>query len=136
MQISKIVSSNFKGLWSIGKDEKRDYIKQTYETIYYREAIYHPFSDESPEEIDRNMEEANKNLVCKGGYTYCLSIDFYITKPVLGERLCITKAQYEEISDMHASPHPISMNEPSYFYPTSIKHPQVDNIVNEIKGEK
>ena len=135
MQISKINSASFKGLWSIDKVEKRAHLKNLISDVYYREAVYHPFQDETPAEIEQTMKNSKKDMVYAGQENYGVYYrDFFVTKTILGERLSITKEQYEEIRDMKTRPHPISSsNHGGYFYPTSERRPEINMILNEIK---
>ncbi len=98
MKINSINSVNFKGLWEkkpvepIGKNSKG---KQ----VQVEENIYHPFADETQEEINANFVTPvvkaynvyHNSSPNRFSYQSCI-----IPKATVGEKLQITKAQYEE----------------------------------------
>ena len=106
MRISNINNANFKGLWEINKAEK----KGTMETmagsipVLERKATYHPFRDETIDEIAEVMSKVDNVHEAR----YYGGIKHYIlTEHYLGHSLQMTKEAYEEISDMKEDDKPV-----------------------------
>lgn len=106
MQISKINSANFKGLWETRQTDVMRPKNQP--PVFHREMIYHPFKNENAEDIKIEMEEQSKKNVW-GAFNKKLGVDHYVvTKHTLGSRLNITEEDYEKIQSMNKEGYPIS----------------------------
>ena len=105
MQISKINSANFKGLWEIRPIGRRwDDKRQC--PIFLEDDIYHPFRDETNKEVEAVMTQARKNSVYKYQNGRVNTPFVTVIKYKEGDRLNITKLQYSMIRDMREMPNP------------------------------
>ena len=109
MQVSKINSANFKGLWEIKTIHQKKLSDDLGDgfNISYQDAIYHPFKDETPEEIAKEMKkeqvgEVWENVDSDGDKYYPYSVE--VTEKVTrGETLGVTKAEFEAMQIMAKS---------------------------------
>ena len=117
MQISKINNINFKGLWGNKRTIQVAQEKEGNPKVYYKEKVYYPFSDEKPEEIRETMRQARKAPVWMANSYY--ELDHYvIIKHTLGDKLHITKKDYEEMTNPEGFGCPLrpNINEGVYDY--------------------
>ena len=106
MQISKINSVNFKGLWETRQTDAIRFKDQP--PVFHREMIYHPFKNETPDDIKTEMEEQSKKNVW-GVYDRNYDVDHYVvTQHILGSRLNISEEDYEKLQSMNREGYPIS----------------------------
>ena len=112
MQISRVNSVNFKGLWE--KSKERYLGKKHRSHVFVCDSVYHPFKDETQEEIDATFKEGRKSIYLsrsKHESPYW-SIDgpdsFIVVKESLGNRLSITKEQYSELEKLDEVSGPLS----------------------------
>ena len=119
MRIGRINGTNFNGLRSeqqrgkIGRDEGFE------PPVHLRDVTYHPFKDETGEEIQKAMEKARNNsfFSCYSNETINTERTpiYYISQiPHLVKSLDITKADYEKISKMREKNEPTSNQFISY----------------------
>lgn len=136
MQISKINSANFKGLWEFKTTQREERSWGYRSAIYVDEVIYHPFSDETPEKIQETMENAKKTPVYEGrfssGFFGSNPFCYVITKHSLGDKLNITQEEYENIQNMKQTPKPKSNNTKYYDYlPSQDRSHPIQKIMDE-----
>ena len=108
MQISKIGSINFKGLWTF----KRTDVKQSigrHCPVYFEDAIYHPFKDETQEEIDKIIAKEKETPVYEYLYDIwdpCGPDDITVLNHIVGERLNITSDEFAKTGKTPNAGHP------------------------------
>ena len=111
MRIGQINSLNFNGLWSEKQLKKLGRNDGFEPPVHLRKVVYHPFSDETQEEIQEAMKKAHENCVFSCYSNETINTErtpiYYISQtPSLGESLEITRADYEKIAAMREKNEP------------------------------
>lgn len=134
MQISKINSVNFKGLWEIKSTECKERVEDYGSKVFFDEAIYHPFKDETSGEIEQTLREERLNPVYEcddDRVNDPYGPDHYvITKHTLGSRLNITYNEYSQIKSMTMVGHP-ETDYPLYYSTSSSRKYPIQKIMDE-----
>lgn len=100
MQVNSI---SFSGLWEKGAKDKIGVNKNNRANVYNQELIYHPFSDETREEISHEFEKYDNKGWAKPAKDWKGIKSYVIADAKIGEPLNVTKADYEKIKKCYQS---------------------------------
>ncbi len=125
---------SFKGLWEhkshkkIGKIQVD--VKPYEENVYLEELVYHPFSDETPEDIKAQVDKYNNKLIeSKGTYHPAVPTWLTVIHPQVGSKLPFSSDLYKKISEMKVEPY--KDNDDSCIYFDEV-HPSKEEEVNKL----
>ena len=140
MEISRINNTNFKGLWTSKNkqtgmvDEENPRDRGFHDTIpfTYEEAIYHPFADETDDEINQVIIDASRDsfmgVFPQTYFNPTHPLAYKIIQPKVGSRLGMTEKEYDEldfgkearrdVGDLRETPHSMDKLGDRQYYKT------------------
>lgn len=99
MKISSINPMNFQGLWE-HKSTGHRFDKGNNRLIFFDDFTYHPFADETQEEVEQVMTKERKTPILKHQLSETSTATIIVRNFKIGERLNIREEDYEQIQNM------------------------------------